>query len=59
MAVRKICNYGAYDAKIGYSCNVVDLVTKNTLHNSVSRNQIPGRCFFYLTSEFGLLHNTI
>ena len=48
MAVRERCNYGAYDAKkIGCSCNVVDIVT--TLVG----------CFFYLTSEFALLHNTI
>ena len=60
MAVREICNYGASDAKkIGCSSNVVDIITKNTLHKSVSRNQIPGGCFFYLTSEFVLPHNTI
>ena len=47
MAVREMCNYGACDAKIKCSCNVVDIVT--TLVG----------CFFYLTSEFALLHNTI
>ena len=60
MAAIEICNYRASDAKkIGCLCNVVDIITKNTLHKSISRNQIPGGCFFYLTAEFGLLHNTM